>query len=201
MFFDATADFIDATPWLSRTLVTSNDDVILDKAAARRFEAIRRPAELAGPDTSIHATFEHLLSVADVASDAVLWLFYLPVVYKDAADFEIARRMMEDGGCDSLIGLCPALSHPYSCWRLDEGGRMRQYVQNDVFRRQDMPDAWTHHHYLCAFRRRTFESLNSELIGPATCPVKIPARTIERLIEVDTYEDLDRWKRAQAAHK
>ena len=153
MFFDATADFVESTKWLSRVLVTSDDELILDKARQRGFEAVQRPAELAGPDASIHSTFTHLLSAVEVGEDDVLWLFYLPVVYKDIADFELGKELIEQAGHDSLIGMCPASSHPYSCWWIDEDGNLHQYIENDVYRRQDMPKAWTHHHYLCCFRR------------------------------------------------
>jgi len=201
MFFDATADFIEATPWLSRVLVTSDDELILEKAKTRGFEGIRRPAILAGPDVSIRSTFEHLLSMIDVDADDVLWLFYLPIVYKDVADFELAKELMESGAQDSLIGMCPAPVHPYSCWQIDEDGRLRQYIENDVYRRQDMPKAWTHHHYLSCFWRRAFDSLNSELIGPRTHPVLLKAQTVDSLIEIDTPEDLERWTQAELARR
>lgn len=201
MFFDATADFIEDTPWFSRVLVTSDDELILEMAKARGFEGISRPAKFAGPDVSIRSTFEHLLSTVEVNSDDVLWLFYLPIVYKDVADFELAKELIESGAQDSLIGMCPAPIHPYSCWRIDEDGRLHQYIENDVYRRQDMPEAWTHHHYLCCFRQRAFDSLNSEMIGPNTRPVLLRDQTVDNLIEIDTPEDLERWKRNESARQ
>jgi N-acylneuraminate cytidylyltransferase len=201
MFFDATADFIEATPWLNRILVTSDDNIVLDKAKERGFECIRRPSELAGPDVSIRSTFEHLLSMVEVDPEDVLWLFYLPVVYKDITDFELAKELIENEEHDSLIGLFPAASHPYSCWRIDEAGGLYQYINNDVYRRQDMPAAWTHHHYISCFRRRAFESLNSELIGSDTRPVILKDETLECLIEIDTPEDWERWMQADHGHR
>jgi len=201
MFFDATADFIEATPWLSRVLVTSDDELILDKTKARGFEAVTRPANFAGPDVSIRSTFEHLFSKVEVNPDDVLWLFYLPVIYKDSSDFELAKELIESDAQDSLIGMCPAPVHPYSCWWIDENGSLHQYIDNDVYRRQDMPNAWTHHHYLCCFQRKAFDSLNSELIGPNTHPVRLTGNTVDCLIEVDTPEDLERWKQSKTARQ
>ena len=195
MFFDETAKFISNMPWFTRTIVTSDDEKILEKAQTWEFESVRRPHIFAKSDSSIRSTFEHLFSVHNFSPDDILWLFYLPIVYKDPKDFEAARLLIEYENCNTVIGMQPASCHPFSCWEIDHNGTMRQFIKNDVYRRQDLSEAWTYHHYICSFRFRVFNSLNSELIGPETHPFQLPEKTLSNLIEIDTPADLERWNK------
>lgn len=197
LFFEATADFIDAQGWFGRVIVSTDDPVVADKARARGYEVRDRPAELAGPAVSIKAVFEDLIPAMQVAADDILWLFYLPVLYKDAADFAHARQAAETPGTASVMSFVKAKTHPFSCWAWD-GGTLGQYIPNDLFRRQDMPAAWMTYHYTCCFRAGILSELNSELVGPATVPIFLDDTTAANLIEVDTPEDLARWQRFQA---
>jgi N-acylneuraminate cytidylyltransferase len=199
MFFDATADFLDGEGWFDRILVSTDDPVVKDKALARGYEVRDRPAELAGPAVSIKSMFEDLIPAMGVGADDVLWLFYLPVLYKNPADFARARALTEQPGTDSVMSFVKAKTHPFSCWKWDDAdGRLDQYIPNDLFRRQDMPSAWMTYHYTCCFRAGALSGLNSELVGPATRPIFLDDTTAANLIEVDTPEDLVRWQRFQA---
>ena len=71
---------------------------------------------------------------------------------------------------------------------------MQQYIANDVYRRQDMPDAWRHYHYTACFRAGEIHNLNSELLNEATYPLFLDAATERLLIEVDTPEEYQRWR-------
>lgn len=197
MFFDQTADFVASMPWFTRTIVTTDDEVVADMATARGFDLRDRPAELAGPAVSIKAVFEDLIPAMGVSEDDVLWLLYLPVLYKNPADFETARALAEQPGVRSVMSMVKAKTHPFSCWKWD-GGALTQYIDNDLFRRQDMPPAWMTYHYTCCFRAGELLRLNSELMGPGTHPIFLDDTTALNLIEVDTPEDLERWQRFQA---
>lgn len=197
MFFDATAGFIDAEGWFGRVIVSTDDPVVADKALGRGYEIRDRPAQLSGPAASIKSMFQDLIPAMAVEPDDMLWLFYLPVLYKDATDFAAARALAERAGTRSVMSFIPAKTHPFSCWKWD-GARLDQYIENDLFRRQDMPPAWMTYHYTCCFQAGILDQLNSELVGPATVPVFLSEATARNLIEVDTPEDLERWQRFQA---
>ena len=197
VFFDTTADFIASVSWFGRVIVSTDDEVVAGKARKRSFDVRDRPAVLAGPAVSIKAVFDDLIPAMSVAADDVLWLFYLPILFKDRRHFDEARRVMEGEGADSLCSFVVAQTHPFNCWAY-EGGALRQYIPNDVFRRQDLPPAWMTYHYLCCFRAGALPALNSELIGPSTRPIFLDQATTANLIEIDTPEDLERWKAHQA---
>lgn len=197
MFFDTTADFVEQAGWFDRVIVSTDDPVVADKARERGYDLRERPAELAGPAVSIKAVFADLIPAMGVDGDDMLWLFYLPVLHKNPVDFEHARHVAEKPGTDSVMSFIPAKTHPFSCWKWEDG-RLEQYIANDLFRRQDMPAAWMTYHYTCCFRAGALDTLNSELVGPTTAPIFLNEETARNLIEVDTPEDLERWKRFQA---
>ncbi len=195
LFFEATAEFVDRTAWFSRVLVSTNDRVVAGYANQHAYEVDDRPEHLCGADVSIKAVFEHIVPTMGIDDDDILWLFYLPVLYKNAEDFEAARRAIERPEIRSACSFTPVKVHPYHCWRHDEAaGKMEQYIANDVYRRQDMPAAWRHYHYTACFKAGELSRLNSELLNEDTHPLFLDEETERKLIEVDTPEDYDRWR-------
>ena len=196
-FFDYTADFVQSVDWLERVIVSTDDPVVGEYAGKRGFEVHQRPEELAGPAVSIHRVFERVIPDMAVRPEDVLWLFYLPVLYKDRDDFESARTIIEREDVDSLCTFVPARSHPFNCWGFDPAGSaLFQYVENDCFRRQDLPPAWIHYHYVYCFKAAALSGLNSEMINSATHPVFLDDALRDQLIEIDTPEDYERWQAA-----
>lgn len=196
-FFDITADFVDKADWFDRIIVSTDDPVISEYAQKRTYEVHERPEELAGPAISIHQVFDHVVPAMDIESDDVVWLFYLPVLFKNIKHFTKAKGIIESGSCDSLCTFVPVKTHPFNCWRTNEQtGKLEQYVENDCFRRQDLPPAWVHYHYVYCFRAGALDTLNSEMICADTHPYFLDEATRDKLIEIDTPEDYDRWKAA-----
>ena len=224
-FFGYTADFIAGVPWLERRIVSTDDPAIAEAAracgaevpflrpaelarddspewlawrhAVDALETHARPAELAGPAVSIHRVFGSVIADMGVPDDAVLWLFYLPILFKNIKHFEYAKECMESGAHESFCTFVPARTHPYNCWKYDpEAKRLEQYVENDCFRRQDLPPAWVHYHYVYCFRAGALASLNSEMINAATFPLFLSESVRNKLIEIDTPEDYECWKAA-----
>jgi CMP-N-acetylneuraminic acid synthetase len=196
-FFDYTADFLDNTKWYGRTIVSTDDPVVKELAQKRGYDVHERPEHLAGPAVSIKAVFTSVIDDMDIEVKSIVWLLYLPLLYKNRRDFEICREIIERPKVRSLCSFIRAKSHPYNCWKYDEkNGELSQYIENDVFRRQDLPAAWAHYHYVCCFKPTELDKLNSELINSRTWPYFLEDETRDNLIELDTPEDYEKWIRA-----
>ncbi len=131
----------------------------------------------------------------DIKDDDILWLIYLPLLYRNTDDFDKAKTIIESPQVKSLCSFIKAKSHPFNCWKYDEKNKiLNKYIENDVFRRQDLPPAWEHYHYICCFKAGEIDNLNSELINSKTHPVFLDNKTTEKLVEIDTPEDYDKWK-------
>ena len=199
MFCDNTADFIDSLSWFAEVIVSTDDEVVKGKADGRGYRVHNRPESLAGPAIPIKAVFEDLIDSLKPGSGEILWLFYLPILYRNRIHFEEARVIIEKGQGRSLCSFIKADTHPFCCWRFNEVNQtLEQYVPNEVFRRQDLPPAWMLYHYVCCFRADEITSLDKELVGSYTIPMFLDEQTAANLVEVDTPEDLERWKQITA---
>ena len=195
IFFDQTADFLDEYNWFERIIVSTNDNVIVEKAQQRQYEVHPRSTELSGDAVSIKQVMESVIKDCQISDDYYIWLFYLPMIYKNIGDFQEARDIVELKHKKSLCGFVPAKTHPYLCWSFDEvKEKLKQYIENDVFRRQDLSAAWMPHHYLYCCLASELAHLNSELLNANTFPFFLGDKTINHLVEIDTPEDLEKWK-------
>ena len=195
LLFDATADFLEREGWFQEIIVSTDDEYIADKAGKRGFQVHHRSPELSCDAVSIKAVFAAALCELNIPSDAIMWLFYLTIGYKDPDDFVTARKMIENSSFRSVCSFVPAITHPFNCWRYDDQhAAISQYIPNNIYRRQDLPDAWMLHHYVCCFEASVIELLNDELIGEKTVPFFVHKEKANMIIEIDTPAELERWR-------
>lgn len=194
LFFDRTADFLDSITWFDNVIVSSNDSDILDKASKRDYLIHHRSNNLSDSNTSIKAVMKNVIDDMEVSTETYIWLFYLPILYKNKTDFDNLKIIILDQSANSFCSFIPAEAHPFNCWMYNKK-KLKQYIANDLYRRQDLPEAWMHYHYLCAFKAEEIDSLNSELISENTYPIFLDEKTSDMLVEVDTPKDYEKWKR------
>ncbi len=194
ILFDSTANFLKNLNWINETIVTSDDKVILDKAILNNFKEYKRSNYLSGSSISIKSVFKDLIDTLNFTEDCILWLFYLPIVYKNLTDFQNAKKIIEKNSIKSLCSFEPSKTHPFNTWVYDKKNRkINQFIKNDIFRRQDLPPAWMHYHYICCFKVSEINKLNNELINSETYPIFLSEEYSKNLVEIDTLEDLERW--------
>ena len=199
IFFDNTADFLKDLSWLDEVIVTSDDIVVLDKAKRKKYTVYERSDVLSSSDISIKSVFKDLINSLKIQNDVILWLFYLPILYKNHSDFEQAKTIIEKSEIRSLCTFVPAKTHPLNTWQYDQKNKkISQYIENDIYRRQDLPPAWMHYHYVCCFKAKELNYLNSELLNSETYPVFLSEDYAKNLIEIDMPEDLEKWKEANS---
>ena len=195
IFFDNTADFLEDLLWLDEVIVTSNDKVVLDKARKKNFKVHERSEVLSDSDVSIKSVFKDLINSLKIQDDVILWLFYLPVLYKNFSDFEKAKTIIEEPNINSLCTFVAAKTHPLNTWQYNQKNKkISQYIENDIYRRQDLSPAWMHYHYVCCFKAKELKNLNSELLNSETYPFFLSDSCAKNLIEIDTPEDFEKWE-------
>jgi CMP-N-acetylneuraminic acid synthetase len=195
IFFDNTAEFLKDLLWLDEVIVSSNDKIVLDKAKKRKFRVYERSEVLSDSNVSIKSVFKDLTNSLKIFDDVILWLFYLPILYKNFSDFEKAKIIIEKSETNSLCTFIAAKTHPLNTWQYDQKNKkISQYVKNDIYRRQDLSPAWMHYHYVCCFKAKELENLNSELLNSDTYPVFLSDNYAKNLVEIDTPKDFEKWK-------
>jgi len=194
-FFEYTSNFLDQNSIWEKIIVSSNDEEILKIANSKNYKQHRRSEDLSTDVVGIKPVFESVINDLKLNDSDILWLFYLPIIYKDIMDFKKGVKIIENGHNKSLCSFIEAKTHPYTCWYHDRiKNKMKQYIPNDVFRRQDKPPAWEYFHYVYCCRVSELPLLNNELLNENTAPLFLTKETQKQLIEIDTANDYEQWK-------
>jgi len=195
LFFDRTAQFIQSTNLFDEVIVSTNDEIIKEKAMAANLSIHHRNVYLSGPEISIRQVAENMIEEMKIGDNDYIWLFFIPFLYHNVDDFAKTKKLVKSKNIISLCSFIQAKSHPYDCWAFDQDkGKLTRYIDNDVFRRQDKPLAWEHYHYLACFQAKIVSSLNHELIYQDTYPVFLDEETTKKLVEIDCPQDYEKWK-------
>lgn len=196
--FSLTAEFIHDTGLFDHVVVSSDDDILLKLGEAEGFEVRRRPPGLSGDDASLKPVFADVAANAEVGAEDYIWSLIVPLVYKNAGDFADAKAIVDEKRPTSLCSFIKARSHPYYCWRFDgEKGRIDRFIEHDIYRRQDLPEAWLEYQYLCCLRADAIAGANMNLIRNDTYPLKLSEEQFARLVDVDMPDDFANWQRVQ----
>jgi len=108
LFFDRTADFLDSITWFDNVIVSSNDSDILDKASKRDYLIHHRSNNLSDSNTSIKAVMKNVIDDMEVSTETYIWLFYLPILYKNKTDFDNLKKIILDQSANSFCSFIPA---------------------------------------------------------------------------------------------
>lgn len=194
-FFNLTANFLKKIDFIESVIVSSDDSTILSKAKENNFETHKRKSKYAGDKISIKKTLSNLIKEKNLKKNDNLWLFYIPLLNRKKKDFYDAYKITKTKKFKSLCSFIEIdyAQHPFYCWKyLDK--KITQYIPNKIFRRQDLPKAYSHFHYLCCFKISEISKLNDELINNNTRPIFLNSNITKNLIEIDTIDDVKRFK-------
>ena len=188
IFFKNTAKFLKKINLFDDVYVSSNDERMRKLTYSYNFKFHKRSATFSGNKISIKQTLKNFVHEKKISKNSTIWLFYIPILYKNFFDFKKAKKISERKSFKSLCSFINVDHSPYSCW-YKKGSKMFQFIKNDYYRRQDLPRTYSHHHYLCAFKTKYLNLLNSELIYKNTIPIILSKVTSSKLIEIDTKKD------------
>ena len=191
--FKYTAEFLKSSKLFDKVYVNSDDLRLKNFAKQYGFIFFKRQRNLANDATCIKKVFTDMKIKLRFSSNTFIWLFYIPIVYKNLNDFKKSIKLVEEKKLRSICGFKEVDTHPFNTWYLKKN-KPFQFVKNNICRRQDLPKAYSHHHYICGFNIKYLHQLNNELIFKNTFPILINKKTSKKLIEVDTRIDLKKFK-------
>lgn len=190
--FKHTAKFLKNNKLFDKVYVNS-DDLYLEVLAKKYgFNFFKRQKKLAKDNTCIKEVLIDMNNKLKFSNKTFIWLFYIPIVYKNITDFKKSIKLVEAKKLKSVCAFIKAKTNPMSCWYIKKKKPI-QFIKNDLCRRQDFPLAFEHYHYICGFNVKYLNKLNNELIFKDTFPIILDIDTSKKLIEVDTPEDLKKY--------
>lgn len=192
--FKYTAEFLKNNKLFNQVYVNSDDSYLEDLTKKYKFIFFNRKKKLAKDTTCIKEVLVDMQKKLKFSNNTYIWLFYIPLVYKNQLDFKKSFNLVENKKLKSICSFIKAEVNPLSCWYIKKNKPI-QFIKNDICRRQDFPTAYSHHHYICGFNIKFLKKLNNELISKDTYPVLLNRNTSKKLIEVDTPEELKRFRK------
>ena len=198
--FKYTAKFLKNNKLFNKIYVNSDDPHLKILAKKYGFDFFNRQQKLARDTTCIKKVFIDMNNKLNFPKNTYIWLFYIPLVYKNKTDFKKAIKLVEQKRLKSICSFIPAKTHPMSCWQVKKN-KVSQFIKNDLCRRQDFPKAYSHHHYICGFNPKYLNKLNNELIFKNTFPMLLNKNTTKKLMEIDTPEEYKKFQKVKQNEK
>jgi CMP-N-acetylneuraminic acid synthetase len=123
-----------------RILVSTDSEILADAARELGVAVVDRPAELASDTATVDAAARHAVTIANVQEPIIVILYAnVPIRPNDLIDRAVNERVKTNA--DSVQSYCTVEKHhPYWMNRIDAQGRVSQFIENQVYRRQDLPE-------------------------------------------------------------
>lgn len=140
-----TVDHARAAASVDRVVLTTDGQRLAAIGRTLGLEVIERPAELASDTATVDSAARHAVEAVEAEGSEidVVVLLYGNVPVRPPGLIDRAVAMLRETGCDSVQSVCGVgKTHPWWMKTLDEEGRMSAYVENRVYRRQDLPPVY-----------------------------------------------------------
>lgn len=124
---------------VDRIVVSTDGEAIANAASAENIEVVSRPAELASDTATVDSAVRHAVESLEDTADVIVML-YGNVPVRPAGLVDRAICALNEKKADSVQSYAPVgKHHPYWMVRLDDDGRVSPFIENTVYRRQDLP--------------------------------------------------------------
>ncbi len=197
-----TLDAANRAASVSRVVVSSDSEQILEVCAALGAETLARPAELATDTASSESVLRHVLETLAGRGESPpeLTLLLQPTSpLRTAAHIDAAIAMLDDADADAVISVFSPRHSLYKAFRLDERGFLRGAFGDDApfLPRQSVPTLYLPNGAIYLVRTALFLESGSLL----------PARTVAyemseaESIDIDVAADLTRAETSLLARR
>ena len=187
LLFKYTKKFVQKINWFNSVIFASDDKYFESRCKRINFSFYKREKRNSLDNSSIKSVMKEIIKKFKIGNETIIWLLYLTIPDKKISDFNKFKKITHKKNFLSGMSFIQIKTHPYDCWIINK--KIKKFIKNDVFRRQDKIKLFEHHHYLCAFKAKEINNLNSELLNSNTHPFIIN----RNIIEIDTQNDFNKF--------
>ena len=168
-----------------KTIVTTNDEKIIEKLSATNINVLRRDEQLCLDDISIKDVMLDVVKKFQMKSNDTIVMLYLTSPDRKFSDIEKILGYYYEKKIKTLTCCVEPKTHPYLVLFKKENQKGEQVVKHDLYRRQDYPECFEIRHFVCIFQVDEIQKLNSNMYNESTIFYKIDSD-----IDVDHENDL-----------
>lgn len=181
---------------VSRVVVSSEDDEILETAKKYGAEALERPVELAGDEVLDYPVFRHCLeTLAKASGYRPQYIVHLrptaPYRKTEWIDAAVAALQTSEEA-DSIRSVSEPAAHPYRIFRIDGNGFLdpimaHEHLEPFLLRRQELPPMY---YYNCVLDVSKYSTImeKESMTGTRLLPFIMNP---EEALDIDTPRDLE----------
>ncbi len=124
---------------VERVIVSTDGAEIAEIARAEGADVFLRPDAVSNDTATVDSAVRHAVEASGSRAETIVILYgNVPVRPADLADRAVAR--LDETGADSVQSYYRVgKTHPFWMSRLDESGRVSQFIENRIYRRQELP--------------------------------------------------------------
>jgi CMP-N-acetylneuraminic acid synthetase len=168
-----------------KTIVTTNDEKIIEKISATNINVLRRDEQLCLDDISIKDVMLDVVKKFQMKSNDTIVMLYLTSPDRKFRDIKKILDYYYERKIKTLTCCVEPKTHPYLVLFKKENQKGEQVVKHDLYRRQDYPECFEIRHFVCIFQVDEIQKLNSNMYNENTIFYKIDSD-----IDVDHENDL-----------
>ena len=168
-----------------KTIVTTNDEKIIEKISATNINVLRRDEQLCLDDISIKDVMLDVVKKFQMKSNDTIVMLYLTSPDRKFSDIKKILGYYYERKIKTLTCCVEPKTHPYLVLFKKENQKGEQVVKHDLYRRQDYPECFEIRHFVCIFQVDEIQKLNSNMYNESTIFYKIDSD-----IDVDHENDL-----------
>ena len=168
-----------------KTIVTTNDEKIIEKLSATNVNVLKRDEQLCLDDISIKDVMLDVVKKFQIKSNDTIVMLYLTSPDRKFSDIKKILGYYYERKIKTLTCCVEPKTHPYLVLFKKENQKGEQVVKHDLYRRQDYPECFEIRHFVCIFQVDEIQKLNSNMYNESTIFYKIDSD-----IDVDHENDL-----------
>ena len=168
-----------------KTIVTTNDEKIIEKLSATNINVLKRDEQLCLDDISIKDVMLDVVKKFQMKSNDTIVMLYLTSPDRKFSDIKKILGYYYERKIKTLTCCVEPKTHPYLVLFKKENQKGEQVVKHDLYRRQDYPECFEIRHFVCIFQVDEIQKLNSNMYNESTIFYKIDSD-----IDVDHENDL-----------
>lgn len=169
-------------------IVTTDDEVIIEKVKEMSIKVIRRDKEFSSDTASIKSVLSDVINKCHFKEDDDIIDLYLTYPNRTFEKIEEIYKFYKEHNAKTLLCAFKVKTNPYLCFYRLENHRGKPIIKHNLYRYQDYPECFRSSHYVCIFKVGYIEKLGPNMYNEETI-----FYDIEDQIDVDTEDDLNKF--------